>query len=266
LIVCYSSIIRKASNADNQSQKTYVSHTKPKIPGEVYTLFQKKLQLYVDRATEFSKYCNKHVANKVILSSSSTSIQQKIDKEQIDLAVTSPPYIKAIDYIYNQMVELFWIGDLFEMQTQTKQNILKKKYIGNKQIPKSEFNNYNPNNTTFGFKEIDKALQSIFKTDEKNGHKHAYITYKYFSEMSLHFKEMFKVCKRGTPYIMVVGNSSVSNIIIKTDEFLTKIAEKEGFRLNNKWGYKIKNRFMRFNRKGRGGIIEIDWVLDFIRA
>lgn len=41
LTICFSSIIRRVSNADNQSQKTYVSHTKPKVPEEVCKLFQK---------------------------------------------------------------------------------------------------------------------------------------------------------------------------------------------------------------------------------
>ena len=30
------------------------------------------------------------------------------------------------------MVELFWVGDLFGMDTQTKQNNQKQKYVGNK--------------------------------------------------------------------------------------------------------------------------------------
>ncbi len=48
--------------------------------------------------------------------------------------------------------------------------------------------------------------------------------------------------------------------------FLTEIAERNGFRITNKWGYKIKNRYMRFDRNGRGGIIDIDWVLDLVRV
>jgi hypothetical protein len=43
---------------------------------------------------------------------------------------SSPPYIKSIDYVYNQMVEFFWIGDLFNMDTQPKQNKKRKKYTG----------------------------------------------------------------------------------------------------------------------------------------
>lgn len=263
LLICFSSIIRRVSNADNESQKTYVSHTKVKDPEEVNSLFFSQLHLFVERTTKFTEITSARARSKVVVSSSATSLEEKIKGQQIDLAITSPPYIKAIDYIYNQMVELFWIGDLFAMQTQTKQNKKKTHYIGNKQISKSEFNNYTPYNTILGIEELDEKLQEVYDTDKKNGHKHSYVTYKYFAEMEKHFAEMAKCLSRKTHYVMVVGDSNVSNIVFDTSDFLIDIAERNGFMITNKWGYKIKNRFMRFDRKGRGGIIEIDWVLDF---
>jgi hypothetical protein len=183
----------------------------------------------------------------------------------IDLAITSPPYIKAIDYIYNQMVELFWIGDLFLMQTQEQQNIKKIQYIGNKQIQKSEFVDYSPFNTLLNIKKLDKKLQRVYTDDIKNGHKHSYITFKYFTEMEKHFAEMSKCLKKDTHYIMVIGDSTVSDNYFETSDFLIEIAKRNDFKLTNKWGYQIKNRFMRFDRKGKGGKIEIDWVIDLSR-
>ena len=263
LIVCFSSIIRRVSNADNESQKTYVSHTRVKIPEEVNTLFVSQLDYFIKRIVKFSHHTNPNSKVALIQSSSAESLKAKLEGFQINLAVTSPPYIKAIDYIYNQMVELFWIGDIFQMQTQTKQNSMKSNYIGNKQIPKLEYKNYDPNENCVGIENIDETLQQIHISDKKNGQKHSYITYKYFLMMDKHFSEMAKCLNRDVHYVMVVGDSNVSGVDVETANFLTKIAEKNGFILDNKWGYKIKNRFMRFDRKGRGGIIEIDWVLDF---
>lgn len=262
LIVCFSSIIRRVSNADNESQKTYVSHTKIKKPEEVNSLFFAQLDFFIDRVSGFSKIIPKESTNRIIHSSSILSLEQKLAGLTIDLAITSPPYIKAIDYIYNQMVELFWIGDLFLMQTQEKQNSKKIQYIGNKQIQKSEFVHYSPFNTLLNIKKLDRKLQQVYTDDVKNGHKHSYITYKYFSEMEKHFEEMSKCLKKDTHYIMVVGDSNVSDIYFETSDFLIDIAKRNDFILSNKWGYQIKNRFMRFDRKGRGGKIEIDWVID----
>lgn len=265
LLICFSSIIRRVSNADNESQKTYVSHTKIKKPEEVNTLFFSQLELFIDRVPKFSAITNSKLKSKIICSSSSQSLDKKLNGQEINLAITSPPYIKAIDYIYNQMAELFWIGDLFQMQTQAKQNKKKIEYIGSKQLSTVEFKHYTPYNTILTIDKLDEKLQRVFDTDKKNGHKHSYVTFKYFVEMEKHFVEMAKCLNKKSHYVMVAGDSSVSDIYFDTADFLIDIAARNGFRITNKWGYKIKNRFMRFDRKGRGGIIEIDWVLDFIR-
>ena len=265
LIICFSSIIRRVSNADNESQKTYVSHTHIKTPEESLNLFFSQLDLFEERISEFSKNIKPKLRNRIICSSSTESLKTKLKGRNIDLAITSPPYIKAMDYIYNQMAELFWIGDLFGIQTQPKQNEKKKEYIGTKHFHKKDFVEYIPFDTTIGIKKLDDKIQKVFKTDKKNGHKHAYITFKYFVDMENHFAEISKCLNKGRHYIMVAGDSSVSNIFFNTADFLTELAERNGFKITKKWGYKIKNRYMRFDRNGRGGIIEIDWVLDLVR-
>ena len=265
LIICFSAIIRRVSNADNESQKTYVSHTKIKIPEETISLFLKQLDLFKERISIFSQKINHKLKNKISCSSSAKGLEEKLKGGKIDLAITSPPYIKAIDYIYNQMSELFWIGDMFDLQTQSKQNEKRKQYIGTKHFHKENFEDYNPFDITIGIKLLDKNLQDVYVKDKKNGHKHSFLTFKYFKEMGNHFAEMAKCLSSNTHYVFVIGNSSVSNIFFNTADFLTEIAEHNGFEMTNKWGYKIKNRYMRFDRKGRGGIIENDWVLDFVK-
>jgi len=261
LFICFSSIIRRVSNADNESQKTYVSHTKIKQPEEVFSLFILQLDYFTERIIDFSNTKNIKPVE-IFLSSSINSISELLKNKKVDLAITSPPYIKSIDYIYNQMIELFWIGDLFQMQTQTLQNSKKKQYIGNKQIPIQDYANFSPFYTKTNIDLLDNKLQEVYESDKKNGHKHAFVTYKYFTDMEKHFYEISKCLKQNVHYIMVVGDSRVSNVYFDTADFLSEIAQRNGFSLINKWGYKIKNRFMRFDRKGRGGIIDIDWVLE----
>ena len=265
-LVCLSSIIRRVSNADNESQKTYVSHTKLKEPEGSISLFTEQLDLFKERITDFSKTVNPELTREVIRASSVENLHEKIKGKDVDLVVTSPPYIKAIDYIYNQMVELFWVGDLFGLDTQTKQNAMKEHYIGTKQLSKGAYEEYTPFKETLGLTKLDDKLREIYTKDKRNGHKHAFITYKYFSDMERHFVEIAKWLKPNTHYIMVVGDSSVSDVFLETNAFLASIAERNGFKTVNKWGYVIKNRYMRFDRKGRGGVITIDWVLDIVKT
>ena len=262
LIVCFSSIIRRVSNADNESQKTYVSHTKVKIPEDTVSLFLNKILYFKKRISEFSARINPNLDKQIMCASSTDNLRLKLKGRAIDLAVTSPPYIKAIDYIYNQMVELFWIGDLFDLQTQTKQNKRKQLYVGTKHLPISTYSEYNPLCEKTGIHTLDEKIANIFTSDKKNGHKHSFIVFKYFTDMENHFIEMNHCLRSNAHYIMVVGDCSVSGIPFETANYLSEIAERNGFLVTGKWGYQIKNRFMRFDRKGRGGKIEIDWVLD----
>ena len=265
LIICFSSIIRRVSYADNESQKTYVSHTHVKQPEPVIPVFESQLDYYLTRIIQYSQI-NNLGKTQVIQASSSESITKLMGNKKADLAITSPPYIKAIDYIYNQMVELFWVGDLFEMDTQAKQNAKKNNYVGNKQISAKEYTGFTPSSHLFKIQELDDKLQEIYSNDVKNGLKHSYVTYKYFTLMNDHFKAISKCLKKNAHYVFVVGDSDVSNIHFNTAMYLTELALRHGFTLANRWGYVIKNRFMRFDRKGRGGKIDVDWVLDFIKG
>jgi len=262
LLICFSSIIRRVSYADNESQKTYVSHTKIKHPENPINLFTSQLQYFTDRIMLFSSTISRELYSKVICKNIIESALEEIENDFIDLAITSPPYIKSIDYLYNQMVELFWIGDLFNLDTQVMQNGYKRLYIGNKNIPIDIYNNFNPYSTQLDIKELDSTIISIFEADKKNGLKHSFITYKYFYDMEKHFTNLYEKLKKNSHYVIVVGNSNVSDHLIKTDKFIIEIAQRNGFKFINEWGYKIKNRYMRFDRKGRGGIILTDWVID----
>lgn len=264
-LICLSSIIRKVSKADNESQKTYVSHTKIKLPVEVNSLYLQQMILFIERISMYSASTVNQTTTSVINSSSSKLLSDSLINSNIDLVVTSPPYIKSVDYVYNQMIELFWIGDRFGMETQSNQNKLKVEYVGTKQVTANLYKNFDPHTNLTDIKILDDSILKIIDEDSLNGQKHSYITFKYFQDMDSHFEKVSKLLITNTPYVLVIGNSTVSGVNINTADILIKIAQKYNFKLVNKWGYLIKNRFMRFNRMGRGGIIEIDWVIELVK-
>jgi DNA modification methylase len=262
-LVCFSSIIRRASNADNQSQKTFVSHTHPKTPENAVEIFCKQISLYVKQMEFYSQKIKPKSVSRVIIADSGGDWLQIARNANVNLIVTSPPYIKAIDYLYNQMAELFWIGDLFGLETQSRQNQYKKGYIGSQKVFALNYRNFEPQKSNFP--EIKKILHKICLADSKNGERHAFITEEYFRAIANHFASAARVLPHGKFYILVVGDCQVSGVDIDMKEIFKRIAAANGFRLMNWWGYKIKNRYMRFDRKGRGGIISHDWVLEMRR-
>ncbi len=258
LIVTLSSIIRKVSNADDQSHKTYVSHTYPKTPPNVFITFRRALKEHIVQMEELSRYYGTtkpqfRLPNGV----SATNFGDSVRKSSVDLAITSPPYIKAIDYIYNQMVELFWIGDLFDLDTQAKQNTYKRLYIGTKILYKSQYEKI----PVTGYNFVDRLVRRIKKKDLK----HAFIVADYFVKMKDNICATNYVLKPRGHYIVVIGNCKVSGVEIPISEFLAKISEENNFTVHNFFSYTIRNRYMRFSRSGKGGLITHDWVIDLIK-
>lgn len=255
LLVCFAAIIRKASNADNQTQKTYVSHTKPKVPDPAKPLFLRVLNDYAQRlvgaelnsasAAAVLDYCDAVTYGDVWVNGGFPLA---------DLIVSSPPYLNSVDYVYNQMAEYFWIGDLFGMADQAAQNEHKRRYVGSTKVDASVYKDL----PLTGIASVDIVSESVRRKNKKNG----YIVGKYFADMLAHFEQSARVLKPGSHYVCVVGDSLVSGESIPVHRLLTECAEKVGFELVGNFGYEIRNRHMRFPRMGRGGIVRYDWVLE----
>lgn len=261
LIVTFSSIIRKVSNADDQSQKTYVSHTNPKQPVAVKPYFFKRLKNHEDRNIQLAKAKPEGTKCYIFEDADARYVDKawnEMFNDKIDLAITSPPYIKAVDYIYTQMAEYFWIGDLFGLADQKSQNEYKKKYIGTKQISANEYSELR----LIGIESLDEKIQKIFRKNRK----HAYIVFKFFDDIRLNLRSMYHILDNHAHYIVVMGDCNVSDEFIPVREYTTKIAKDIGYDLENLFYYKIRNRYMRFPRKGRGGLIIHDWVVDLCKS
>jgi DNA modification methylase len=258
-LTVFIAIIRKASNADNQTIKTYVSHTHPKTPEPAKLLFLYTLDDYTQRLVEFGNLQRLMGGHAEILGAWDARAFMEQWKATgfplVDLAITSPPYVKTVDYVYNQMAEYFWIGDLFGLSSQPEQNDHKELYIGTDRV-NGAASKHTPKTHV---PQIDEVIDRIAQLDKKN----AYICGKYFLDMDLHFAEMARVLKPGSHYVLVVGDSVVSGETVPTHSSLPLYAERSGFALKRSFRYEIRNRHMRFPRAGRGGIVEHDWILDF---
>lgn len=255
LTVCFSSIVRKASNADNQTMKTYVSHTHRKVPQSAKPLFIKTLVGYADRLTKFSVMVPTMGQAHVLVNDARhlSEYWKKNKLPLVDIAISSPPYIKSVDYIYNQMAELFWIGDRWNLHTQPLQNDYKRLYIGNDRPNRDAVAD-----ETLGISNVDIFLHQIGETNQKLRQ----VAFRYFRDMRSHFESMYHVLKPGARYVLVVGDSTLAGVAVPTHSLLQSCAMSAGFRPGSIFGYEIRNKHMRFPRQGRGGIVSHDWVME----
>ncbi len=249
LLVCFASIIKKCSYADNVSPKPYVSSRIKKKPQSVKIAFNKTLESYLKLVEEYSDL---NMATCTILADDARDIHAPKYNGKVDLAITSPPYINAFDYVRSLRLENAWLGYYGD----TNIIEIKQKQIGTESISSKIYSQKIP---TTGSKKLDTLIKKISMKDKKR----AYVVWKFFEDMGKNFEEVNKLLKPDGHYIMVIGNSKIRGVNIPTHELFIDIAEKKGYKVENLFSYVIRNRYIRIPRSGQGGYIDKDWVIDF---
>ncbi|MDY0385689.1 MAG: DNA methyltransferase [Methanolobus sp.] len=251
LLVVFASIIRKCSFADDTSPKPYVSSKIKKNPSDVKESFQKAIDSSLKK---IHPYISKDLGDAVIIAEDCRNIDAPEYTGKVSLAVTSPPYINAFDYVRSLRLENSWLGYYGDS------NIIeiKKKQIGTECIPAQI---YNRDINLTGYNQIDNIIKKIAEVDKKR----AYVVYQFFIDMEQNISEIHKLLVPNGHYIIVVGNSNIRDVYISTHELLIEVAKKNGFELENCFSYVIKNRYLRIPRKGKGGLIKKDFVIDLVK-
>ena len=135
LYVVLSGIIRKVSNADEVSPKPYISTKYPKTPADPSELFFKVEHMYREAIVGFSEaVAPLHCSSTILESNDARTIGAE---NTIDLAVTSPPYINAYDYVRSLRFEDMWLGLASDEELKKS----KQSYIGT-EISKSFYDKY----------------------------------------------------------------------------------------------------------------------------
>jgi hypothetical protein len=246
LLAVFSSTLRWASNADDQSQKTYVSGTHVKKPPAEREVFWRCFERAVDGLADLSRKRVSGATAAIPENGDATNIA--LVDESVDLAITSPPYLDSVDYPYNLMLEYFWLGPQIGIPTRRAFNALRRRPVGAK----------NPDLVPT----LPVVLEDMVRLDLlPMARQKAAISY--FSLMETHFGEVARCLKPGGRYAFVIGNSQSRVHPLPVHESLIQLAAGAGLHLERAFGYRIRRHYMKFPRAGRGGIILIDWVLVF---
>ena len=176
-----------------------------------------------------------------------TALATELSDDSVDLAVTSPPYINAVDYPRTHQLEMYWLGLLGDGPLSK----VKRKYIGTETVYKDEYRDLQES----GYKSLDPVLEKIYKLDPRR----AYIAYKFFDDMKDQMQEMMRILKPGSRYCVAIGNNLMRGVQVKSHEILAEIATTDvGFELETQFFSKLIRHFIRIPRKER---MHGEWVL-----
>jgi SAM-dependent methyltransferase len=280
--VCFSSIIRKVSNADPfipppvklKTQKYRNSPTKLAYlerfikdveKADVIGLFENKVKVNSKRIESLCKIeevKDGKVKARIIwddarcMKKSKLGYKARILRENaeplpsnsIDLILTSPPYLTAQKYLRTQKLELFWLGLLSEEEfSHLNRNIIGSENTSLKDIELK----------SLGIESID----SLIKWASAISLQRTANLYKYFFDMELALSEMYRVLKKDRYAVIVVGNNKVLGKYVETYKLLIDLAVSVGFELEAVFRDEIRGRGMITKRHNSGGLIKEEFIL-----
>ncbi len=244
--ICFSSILRSVSNADDNCTRTVIRKklNKKVYPADALKQFTERILLNIPKVAEFSQKAPKNIKVDLPDNQDARNISNYTD-EYFDLALTSPPYANAVDYPRTHQLEIYWLG--FENGSLTP---LKRKHVGTESVLSKEYKKLHK----IKIGKADRIISKIYDKDPRR----AFIAYKYLLDMKHNLIEVYRVLKKGGRYVIVVGNNQIRNEIFENWKYLMDLANIVGFDIECWFGSEIIKHFIKVPREER---INTDWVL-----
>lgn len=187
------------------------------------TFCKKILQAYNDLKLiqKFDNYGKTKIFNK-----STTEISSFINQESVDFIITSPPYPNDLEYTRQTRLELYLLGFV---QNMPDVQSLKKTMI--KSSTKLIYKEDNYSEYIKNIKLVQEVADRIGKalSDKNWGFDYPRMVREYFGGMYICLKELYKVMRKGSHNLQVVGNQTYKNILIPAGEIFVQIAKDIGY-------------------------------------
>jgi SAM-dependent methyltransferase len=135
---------------------------------------------------------------------------------EIDVVLTSPPYLNAIDYMRGHRLSLVWLGYSLDKLRSVRSNS-----IGAERGP----------NEMEAIK-WNKEIQDAMGTIDKLPRRHALMIARYAEDLQQMMSETKRVLKEDGKAIFVVGNSCLKGEFIRNSDGVAKAAQIAGLRLD----------------------------------
>ena len=148
-----------------------------------------------------------------------------IEDDSFDLALTSPPYLNAIDYLRGHRLALVWLGHSLEPLRETRSvSVGAERSLPRKDAPVSV---------------------SPFVTEHDGATlapRHWGWIRRYASDMDAVLRQLGRVVKQGGRIVLVLGNSFLRGATIDNAGLIEELAKRIGFQIQGRYTRKIPAR------------------------
>lgn len=188
-----------------------------------------------------------------IINDSALNIDKHLPPNSVDLIVTSPPYINAMNYAMNNRYETI----LLSLVAPKDSIIYQTKFIGTERVYARDYS------VLHQYKEqsvMGRALNAKLKKIFDNEPKRSYIVYKYFSEMKNVLCQAVDTLNDGGRFVLVAGTNTITNVPIDTFGILVELLEEYGLTYERSFRYEIVKNVLKITRHKTSDIIRYDGV------
>lgn len=133
----------------------------------------------------------------------------------VDLVITSPPYLNAIDYLRGHKMSLIWFGHTIPELRKIRSNS-----IGAERALDGD-----------SLKQVEDMVQYIKDSVDAPDRLPVATIRRYAHDLASFARELNRVCKTGSEVVTVIGNSTLRGNYIQNDVLVRKAYENSGFQV-----------------------------------
>ena len=258
MLVCLSSCVRKASYADprlsvpvrpkwNWKEKTNTKHA------TASDYFVRSVRENGRRVVKLAAINPDLLGTLTLFEDARMNPDEPSNEEDIDLIITSPPYVGAQKYIRASSLSIGWLG----LAPENKLRPLELVSIGREHYPRAEYSE--PRFPADGL--AAEVLERVSKINPLRAH----IASTYLQEMRDALVTTARRLKRGGRLILVIGNNTISGEKFESSKYVSQILTSLGLDLELELLDDIRSRGLMTKRNKTAGIITQEHIQMFVK-
>ncbi len=251
-LLCLASTVRKFGYQDEaqikvkRDQKKVASGTPRPID-----VFRRQLPKQVDRLCTFMQLASPGLASEVVQQSADIPWARL---EEVDLLITSPPYINAMNYPMTHRYENLLLGYVDADEKHDHE----REYIGTERVRASEYRMLRTVGSDWSCAPaLDEMLAQVYAGEPKR----SFICYQFFTAMRAAMSGWARLLKPGARIVLVCGTNRIRGVSIDTVGILKSFLADAGLDEITSFKYEIVKQSLRITRHATSDLINYDGVI-----
>lgn len=242
MMVAYADCIKPVSLMERQSLKPYISRKHPKETKGVIDSFVYSYKAHLDAIKQMTEVATP--ANIKWIGDDATNF--RTESPYIDLAITSPPYINALDYTRCVKIEGAMCDCIDNEIAADMRNV---------QVGHENRKNEDINNTVY--KTFKPWYDKILPKDKGR----ANTCMAYFNDIYKNLICVYQALRLNGEYHIIIGDNIIKKVEVPTHKIIASLAESVGYKWFGIYKYQIKDHRTSIPRDNVKNKIQYEYVL-----